>query len=168
MEALLRRHQDTLIIVGRGNLLFGVWGMIRTVMTFILHNPERDKIIAEFQNTPDYDSAWKPLYYGVFLLFLLLVLAAEMGLRLYICRSAKAEGMGGRKSLWYVILAGFMSVASIVVLGYNLYSGYYQDLDLFDTVITVVIELTSAVMLLELVAASIRVRQLRRKLVEGG
>lgn len=168
MEALLRRHRDTLLIVGQGNLLFGIWGVIRTVMTYILQSSEREKLIADFRSSPEYRPDLESLFYIIFFALMFLLLLGELLLRLYIYRAARAEAEGEHRRGLYIVLAGVMAVTAVVLQIVSVVTGQYKDMDLFDLSVTLMIELTSSILLLDLVRSAIRVRQLERKLANGG
>lgn len=164
MDALLRRYRDTLMIVGRGNLLFGIWGMIRTVMTYIISSDEREKLIADFRSAPEYQPDLEIVFYVLFFVIMLVVLLLEISLRIYIYRASRAESMGEHRSILYLIVAALIAGVSLFSVWYSVFKGYYGDMDIFDICITIAIETTSSILLLDLVRSSIRVRQLSRKL----
>ena len=47
---LMRRSQNTLIVVGTGTILFSVWTVVKTLSSFVLL---KDEVIASIRNTAD-------------------------------------------------------------------------------------------------------------------
>ena len=94
------------------------------------------------------------------------VLAVEIAIRLYIGRSAVAEGKGERKGPGYIVVAFLITLiglaltfTAIVVPGIRI------ELNL-EALMSLFVEITSAVITLEMCWSAVRVRKLLRQLAE--
>ena len=158
-ERLLRKNQNTLVIVGKGVIAFGVWTVVKAVLSAML----MDDIEKAIQRTETGETVPVLAVYAVFAVILLLLL----WLRVSIGRAAIAEGRG-RKSRWfYLVLAGLMALVDLAALigSFVWVKDSYKTVT--DLVVTVVVELTSIVTTAELVLSAIRVKRLTRLLREG-
>ena len=161
LQIQLRKNQDTLKIVGMGVMAFGAWSVVKTILstTFRWSSITEEMAITEVDNR---------IMGAVFLLITAAFLAAEIAIRLYIGRAAIAEGNGERRRPGYIavtfvitVLGLTMTIISIAVPGLRKEPGLEVLASLF-------VELTSAVVALEMCWAAIRVRKLRRQLAEQG
>ena len=160
-ERLLRKNQNTLVIVGKGVIAFGVWSAVKVVLSAMLMEDFQQTLKA----TTDTGEPVPPLAVYATLTVMLLLL---LGFRVLIGRSAIAEGRG-RKSRWlYLVLAGLLALIDLAALvgSFVWIKDSYKSVT--DLVVTVVVELTSIVTRAELVLSAIRVKRLTRLLGEGG
>ena len=160
LERELRRNQDTLSSVGLGVMAFGAWSVIETVILFIIQIPK--------QAAETVESEYVPAFIAVAGVMLLVLLAADLLLRVYVGRSARAEWRQGGQRKGYLFAAGFLALISLASLVFILLSvilpGKFGTGENTDTVTIAVIELTSLITLIEMIAAGLRVRRIRREL----
>ena len=159
-ERLLRKNQNTLVIVGKGVIAFGVWTAVKTVLSAML----MDDIENAIQGAETGEPVPALAVYAILAVILLLLL----GFRALIGRAAIAEGRG-RKSGWlYLVLAGLLALTDLAALVTSIV--WIEDAfkSVMDLVVTVVVELTSIVTTAELILSAIRVKRLTRLLGEGG
>ena len=167
---LMRRSQNTLIVVGTGTILFSVWTVVKTLSSFVLL---KDEVIASVRNTADevgFILSEQQLFYIV-LVIMLIFLILFLAVRIYIGMSAISEGRGLRKSKGYLILAVIVIIINITTVAISLFSAKSQEslgaLSKDTSLSSLVIELTSIVMAVEMVFAAVRLRRARLRVSQS-
>ena len=158
LKVQLRKNQDTLKIVGQGVIAFGIWSIVKTVLSSALSWSS----IREQMDAPGVSDA---MLVSAFVFVMAVLLAIVLLIRLYIGRAGIAEGRGQRRGGGYIVaaflLAGVDFTLQIFSLAESLRLG---GRPLMDMAITLVVELTSCITLVEMGVSAIRVRKLRRLL----
>ena len=146
----MRKNQSDLAAIGLGVIAFGIWSVIKSVLSVAL---DTERALGSFEGD-------KYLILA-FWIMLAILLAIDLALRFYIGSSAIAEGKGASRSAGYIVLALLMGALSFVLLVAGL---FVQDAfaNIVNTVVTMIVELTSDVLMLEMGISAIRVRRLRR------
>ena len=161
LQIQLRKNQDTLKIVGLGVMAFGAWSIVKSILyTTAQWSSIKEEIVVPEAN--------ETLAKMVYLFMIAVTMAVEIAIRLYIGRSAVAEGKGERKGPGYIVVAFLITLiglaltfTAIVVPGIRI------ELNL-EALMSLFVEITSAVITLEMCWSAIRVRKLRRQLAEQG
>ena len=170
----LRRDENTLTVVGSGVILFGVWTVVKMVLQEINRFPE---FMAElgvdelgFEETGLADLGLDPnlLAMAVAFTVVIIVYLMDLGLRVFVGLSARAEGRGRPQGRLYLILAGLLLVLSGLsfvsyVITYFSHSEYVVDADA-----AILVELTSFITLLQMIISAVRVKRARRMEMERG
>ena len=170
----LRRDENTLTVVGSGVILFGVWTVVKMVLQEINRFPE---FMAElgvdelgFEETGLADLGLDPnlLAMAVAFTVVIIVYLMDLGLRVFVGLSARAEGRGRPQGRLYLILAGLLLVLSGLsfvsyVITYFSHSEYVVDADA-----AILVELTSFITLLQMIISAVRVKRARRMEKERG
>ncbi len=170
----LRRDENTLTVVGSGVILFGVWTVVKMVLQEINRFPE---FMAElgvdelgFEETGLADLGLDPnlLAMAVAFTVVIIVYLMDLGLRVFVGLSARAEGRGRPQGRLYLILAGMLLVLSGLsfvsyVITYFSHSEYVVDADA-----AILVELTSFITLLQMIISAVRVKRARRMEKERG
>ena len=156
MEHELRRRQVTLVTLGTGVILFGVWSVVKSLLYF------RTNLFK------DLDTQVEPELLPYIKLFTVVIVAlfvlADLGIRLKIGRRARAEGMGRRQKNGYLILAALIVLVNITgdLLGvYYIVKNGVPEQSGLDYVVSVLVDLSSTILLAELIITVLRVRKLR-------
>ena len=156
MEKELRRKQVTLVTLGTGVILFGVWSVVKSLLYF------RTNLFN------DLDTQIEPKLLPYVKLAVVVIVAlfvlADMGIRLKIGRRARAEGMGRRQKNGYLILAALIVLVNIIgdLLGvYYIAKNGVPEQSGLDYIVSVLVDLSSTVLLAELIVTVLRVRKLR-------
>ena len=155
----LRKNRDMLVGSGTGVILFAIWSVVRTIMTFFISAGPIASPSME-GDLEDVSGSWM----AVFVLALIFFLAIEVGLRLYIGLSARAEGKGKKKTVLYIVLACILIpiyIAGIVMSVINMPG---NERGVFDNIISLAVEITSVGAFIELVVSGIRVKKLQKLL----
>ena len=155
MEKELRRKQVTLVTLGTGVILFGVWSVVKSLLYF------RTNLFADLDTQAEPELL--PYMLATVVIVALFVLA-DLGIRLKIGRRARAEGMGRRQKNGYLILAALIVLVNITgdLLGvYALVKYGISEQSGLEYVVSVLVDLSSTVLLAELIITVLRVRKLR-------
>lgn len=156
METELRRKQISLVTLGTGTILFGGWSVLRGLLYF-WQGPTID--------FGDYTDPRMALTVKiVFFLIVALLMLADSGLRIYIGRAARAEGMRGKTSRLYLVLAAVLLATSLsgdVYSLYALFAGKLADQSRLELLVSLLVDLTSSILLAELIVTARRIRKLR-------
>ncbi len=157
METELRRRRTNLFTLGGGVIAFGVWSMLKTYLYMLV-----DPIPLTLEVPEEYRKAALVVAYGLVTFFLLI----DLGLRLYVGLSARAEGIGQKKGKAYIVLAVLMLIVNIASWLAYLFTYDYKggDAALVDYVVSLVVDLTSIVLLAQLIYNAVLVRRLSRQL----
>jgi len=150
----LRRYRNTMTVSGMGTIAFGIWSIIKTMMYFLFDPADIQKLFADTGA-----EQWK--VFSIIIVFFLL--AVDLSLRCFVGLSAAAEGKGKKRGNLYVIVAMFMTLFSI----FSMVSSFIPSTYFFsmtDRIITIIVEFTSLMAMLELIISAIIVkRQTRTK-----
>ncbi len=169
MERELRRNQNLLYCVGTGVIMFGLWSVIKGIMTIFL---QKDELIVMLETvkaslTPDQAD-----YFVSTFTLVCIIIGIIIGvlLLMHICvgLSARKEGMGRRKKdrVGYLVVAFILLVLSVALVVPEIPALFKGVDDLLDEIVTVIVDVTSIVVILELIVTGIKVRILKRKLNE--
>lgn len=152
LQIQLRKNQNTLIVVGLGVIAFGVWSVIKSVL-LTAFNGESLAALSE-QGTA---------YVAAFWILLGISLALDLRLRFYVGLAAINEGRGRKKRKAYIVWAFLMAfMGALTVVAGLATIGRYEAIG--TTVVTVIVETTSCVLLVEMALAALKVKKLCRQL----
>lgn len=160
----IRKSQNTLIVVGTGTIIFSIWTMVKILSTLFLLRKETVAAMKEnFDNLKDISDV---AVFWVMAGIAFLCMAVWVAVRTYVGLSAIAEGRGKRKSLIYLLLAGVM----IILSAWSFVAGFFNEdapveLGAFtrnQSISALIIEMTSMIMMIQLVASALRIRKLMR------
>ena len=155
-QALRRQYEDTLVITGTGVMAFGVWSLAKTVVVAVLR---MDLLMWEVFGR---EVSGKEALLFFFVLGVMLLIDLVIRLRLGLAARAEGHGKSGQKtSLVLATLLAIPSLASILFSLFSFITGSHSPFELVDMVVTVAIELTSFVLLVEMIMAVVRLRALR-------
>lgn len=152
MQPKLRKYQDDLRTSGLGVIAFGIWSVIKMVLTFLL--------------VPEYWQQLKTIA-GPSLDILIYVfvigslIAIEIGIRLLIGLSARSEGNGGKKRNLYIaadIILMLISAASIVAVAV-----LPGEASFIERAASIIFEGSSFFVMLRLLISVYKVRSLAKK-----
>lgn len=150
----LRRNRNNLNVIGMGIIAFGIWTLIRTVMSAIF-----------FTDSYPTAPADEVMSAGTFWIVFCATTALDLGIRLYVGLSAIAEGREGKRRRGYVALAVLMALFSAALLAVGLYAVRLTE-DMGSLLVMMIVEMTSLIVLAEMIVSAVRVRRLVRKLAE--
>ncbi len=160
-EVKLRRYQNLLTISGLGVIAFSLWSIMKSFLFIFLRNEVFTEAL-KMKNVPD-DFRVRAILYSIFGSIILF----DFLLRLYVGLSARAEGFGKKKGYAYIVVAFLIAIASlfsIVMIFFDIrFTGVTS---LMELIVSIIVEITSAVVMIELIAAAFTVKKLNRELGE--
>lgn len=163
---LLRRSQNTLIVVGTGIILFSVWTVVKTLGVLFLLKNESVAVVKKALDETGIILSDQQVFFIV-LVIILVIMLLFLAVRTFIGLSAISEGRGFRRRKGYLILAVIMIIINIAAAVINFFSARSQEYPVaFGNNLSLpahIIELTSIIMLVELVFSAIRIRRVRKR-----
>lgn len=160
-EVKLRRYQNLLTISGLGVIAFSLWSIMKSFLFIFLRNEVFTEAL-KMKNVPD-DFRVRAILYSIFGSIILF----DFLLRLYVGLSARAEGFGKKKGYAYIVVAFLIAIASlfsIVMIFFDIrFTGVTS---LMELIVSIIVEITSAVVMIELIAAAFTVKKHNRELGE--
>lgn len=150
MNKDLYRYQNTLVIIGTGVMVFGIWSVVRTLMYLFLNH----QYLQLLKETSDYGINPVGLQ-----LPLIVILAIDLSLRLFSGKCARSFGKEGTKftacivSAIVLIIIGAMSILRML-------ASFPLEEGVLDNVITLFIDVTSLVLLIEMLVSAVNAKRL--------
>lgn len=161
MDAELRKHQHTIAAIGVGAVLFGIWSVIKTIIYAVLLTPLGDTVE---QQLPEADIELKGTALLLASIALGLALLVDLTMRAYVGKRAWDIGNGVRQ-----IGATFCIAVCIVALFdcIEFVTGTLSILDAeeisLDQLVTLLVDITSFVTMIQMLAAVYKVSKLTKK-----
>ena len=153
MEKQILRNLNTLYISGTAVLLFGVWSLVKTLAQLAYGNVFTEEQLLTMQEIP-----YLKL---VTTMILLVMLAVDLLLRLYVGFTARRIGKGLKKNgAAYLVLAFLMLLLSATGIVSYLLS--MNQGELTEQIMGMIVEVTSFCSLLELILSGSRARKLQK------
>lgn len=149
-QARVRRLQDVLTIVGVGVIAFASWSLIKSILLFLLLDEGSQREMLGINDT---------IPMVAFYIAFIIVSLIDFVVRLFVSRSARAEGRGKRKRSAYLVVGAFLAALSVVNVAL-IALGMAQTSSLFDSVMGILIEITSASTLVLMIVCAVRLRHL--------
>ena len=146
----IRRDQHTLVILGNGVILFGVWSFVKAILSLWL--------------TPSvYMQGADPSVGKITIVIAVLIaLVVDLLLRFFVGRSARNVGLGKKTHIAYIGAAVLLMILYVISTGGMFYQFFVQQNNMFESLINLIIDITSFIILLELVIASVKVKRRSR------
>ena len=148
MSAIKNKIEINLITTGTGLMFFGLWTFIKFFLTIVFLGVEYD------DNTSDEVKL-------IATIIAIIAVAIISALFCYVGLSARAEGKGKKKSVVYLIVNGFILFFHILIIILETVSLLF-GVNIFTIVVTIIIDATAAVLMLEVMINSIKLRKIRR------
>lgn len=150
--------------MGTGTILFSVWTVVKTLGSLFIRREEAVAIARRTADEVGVVISDQNLFY-IMIAVLLTTMLLFLGIRTYIGRAAISEGRGFRRSNGYLILAVILIIintAAVIIMFISTKSQEYLWMFSSDTSLsTLIIELTSIIMLAEMVFAAAKLRKAR-------
>ena len=144
MERQIRKHQNTLIVIGTGILLFTLWTVVKTIATYNITLADR----------------FDPFVGTIILISFIAALCADVLLRVFTGLKARAAGLKKNGSISFVFTAVVLIIMHVSGIVMSLYSATVSIDSLLDTIVTCVIEGTGIFMTVDLIYSGIKLRKL--------
>ena len=158
----LRRSEKTLSLSGVGVLMFAVWSILKTLMTFTLNHKFIEQTVDELSSMEDW---------GIILSWVTMMVVSVLGMlfdlvsRYYIFKAANAEAKGKKKGVFYLILSAVIMFVYLLIIAFESFAARLnlESEGLFDTFAAMFFSVASLVVTADLFVAGIRVKVLRKK-----
>ena len=148
MSAIKNKIEINLITTGTGLMFFGLWTFIKFFLTIVFLGVEYD------DNTSDEVKL-------IATIIAIIAVAIISALFCYVGLSARAEGKGKKKSVMYLIVNGFLLFFHILIIILEAAALLFGE-NILTIIITMIIDATAAVLMLEVMINSIKLRKIRR------
>lgn len=155
-----RRLKDILISSGTGVVMFAVWGVVRTILNFTLVNKNNNEF-AEITSELG-EGQYADIFFAVLAILTCAILAAEVGIRLFVGLSARAEGKGKKRGWAYVIVAYIMIPIYLAGLVVSIINIATVNTGIIDMIVTVLVEATSLFAFVELAVSATRLKRIKK------
>lgn len=157
MGAKTRRLENNLVTLGTGIIAFGLWAFIKLILTVVFLGS------AYFEDSPE-ERRLAVMIATWVIAVLTLLMYVWLGL------SARAEGNGKKKKPVYLFVVGIISVYGFVMILIEVFiiiTKFNEIGDPFSLFITIIIDVTRMIFLIELIYSSVTLRKIRRQAREG-
>lgn len=184
----LRKYESILVISGLGVVAFGLWSIVRAAIYYFLNPLKPTDYISE-ADLAKIAADWEAQGIGfltdkvdtILTTMIFVLMVVDLLLRLYIGMSARAYGRGRRRRGFYVVfvwIMAFFMALSIVTTIDDFLEPIFKAIqagtaDAFESSakrgdhaasVSLIVDLTSLLVLVELGISSIMVKRLRKKL----
>ena len=166
----LRRDENTLMVVGSGVIVFGIWSVLKVLLLETTRLPE---MMAEirledlgFEELGLGDLSW--VVAAMAIVFILIGLLLDLSIRVFVGLSARAEGKGKKQGRAYLVLSALLLVVSGLSFCSYIYTYSRGSDQVMDADAAILVELTSFITLLQMILSAVRVRRARRAEQERG
>ena len=161
----IRKAQNTLIVVGSGIVLFGVWTAVKMLGSFFLLKEETVAAMRMLAGE-GMDVLSDTAVFYITLAMVMFVMLVILAIRTYVGLSAISEGRGKKSRILYIPIAVIMIIFGLISFYINFTTvedaGTYGALSQDTTTSGLIIELTSVIMLTEMVVSAVRIKRLRK------
>lgn len=148
METKIRRLENNTFTLGTGVIAFSVWALLRYTVSFFL----------DFSYVEGLETAFRVAFLIIIVGFAL----SDVLLHLYIGVSARSEGKGKKKTPVYLVLTVIVIMVYLLAIGYELYLLYFTR-NYFTILVTMLTDVTSVVIFIELFVYAVQLRRIRRQ-----
>ena len=167
---LIRKSQNTLIVVGTGTVLFSVWTAVKMLGTLFLLRNETVAAVRKLAEKNGIAVSDTLIFYVLLagtVFFILLI----VGVRTNVGLAAISEGRGRRRRKGYLFLAVIMITYDFLAVIANIIGHNSQEsfgaLTINTSMSSFVIELTSMIMLAGMVFSAVRLRKAQRRVSQS-
>ena len=154
----LRRRQSILSTTGLGVIAFGLWSFLKLNLYFLLGS---DTLFGDIEFDPAFS---RRVVLAASYVICMIVACIILLLHVRVGRGAIAEAKDGPKRYHYMGLAIGMAVFYIFSVALSLFTLDFDSSSFPDYLASILVDATSAIMLIELVASARRVRSIRQEL----
>lgn len=155
-EVKMRRYQNLLTVSGLGVIAFALWSVLKTIMLMVMKKDDFGKIFDDISD----DATLKTIV----IVTIAVVLLVDLLIRLFVGLSARAEGFGKKKGYAYIVFAVLLAILSLVSLVLIFFD--VGEKSITELTVSVIVEATSLIVIIELLVAAFTVKKLKKELGE--
>ena len=148
MEVKERRMENNLITIGTGVLASGLWSFMKFILTAFFVDDTYQKVLTEQNAVILAITFWS-------------VALINLGVHSYIGFSARAEGKRKRKGA-YLVLTGIVAFVKSIAVVSEIVLLFRTDHGMIALLISLVIDTTATVFLVELMITSTAIRRIKK------
>lgn len=158
----LRKSRDTLIVVGTGTVLFGIWTLVKMLsLLFLLREETVEAILnitGPIEELSDRATFW------ILTVFITLFMLLLLSVRTYVGLCAIAVGRGKRRGMLYIFLACLMVITGTWTFCSSFFTLEAPEqlgaLTRNQSFSALIIDATSIIMLAQMVVSALKIRKL--------
>lgn len=165
--AELRRVRDNLRSDGAGYILFGVWGVLKILITVTMNKPFLEKIMEEMEFEADDDLERMVANIVMFIFFAIIALITLL-VHLYIGLGAVRYSKGTKKKKGFLVAAVILIILTIHGITGYFDPGDYRDDDYDSLFASVLVDLTAIFLLVDMLYSVYRIKRMEKLSVGEG
>lgn len=150
MDARIRRVKVDLMTIGTGVIAFGAWTFIKCALSVLMIGVKYDETLSDAEITA--------LNIVMWIMMILIFL-----IHFYIGVCARAESRDKRKTAFYLILTGLVSIFELAMLISEIVLLFTTADNTISLIVTLIIDTTSLVFMAELMINAVRLRRWRKR-----
>ncbi|MBQ6153406.1 MAG: hypothetical protein IJJ15_06645 [Ruminococcus sp.] len=154
MDVTLRKIEINLRTLGLGVIAFGAWAFVKYILMFFFYGSYVDESLSDNEKLILNIICW-------------IVALLALLIRVYVGVSAQSESKGKRKTGFYIFLTGWLAFLSLSGILLEIFIIIFVSEHLLNLIINMVIDVTSLVIMLELMVNAIRLRKLRKEVARA-
>lgn len=149
MDAKIRKTEINLITLGTGVIFFGVWTLVKSLVSFFLLDAEIRENLSDEMFIFTIITFWS-------------LIAISFLLNFYVGLSARALGKGKNKSSFFLVVAGIIVFFRSILVVLEITAAIFDHGDSINLLISAFIDITTIVFLVELMVYSVRLKKIRK------
>lgn len=162
-EIAKRKYQNILRSIGTGIIIMSAWSVIKGISMMLIDPSSIYEGAVNVSGTESVAISDRTAVIMVICMTAVMIMT-DILIRLYVGSSAIAIGMGRKRGAAYIILTCLLILLGAISLVLMIMSvRYYADDGTNISISAVVIELTSLIMLIEMLVASSRLKKINRQ-----
>lgn len=147
----MRRYRSMMDISSLGIFAFGIWSIAKLVLTTIY---EPAQMLAD-STTGEALSAGSDV---INIVTMVVLCAVDLLMRLYVTTSARKVSKGRKKKTRYIVFAVLLLLGSLINIAFNIGVIVLVKTDIADSIIRIIVEITSMGAVIELIYATRKFR----------
>lgn len=167
LQKALRRHQHTLMVVGAGVMGFGIWSVVKSILTLVFIDLIKGNRIledyipaSEIENEPN-------MVFAITILIMVVTLLVDLILRWKVGKEARVIAAENKPATARFFL---LSAIPILIDSVEFVSGFLALIGVLETEIdidvfaTLLVDFTSVVMLIEMIYSAVQINKIKKEL----
>ena len=146
------RTRNDLVVYGTGIIALGLWSVVKTVMFVIVR---ADDLLAQADD--ETIPAWITL--AIIAAVTAIIIAISLTLRVYVGRSAIAEGKGAKKGGAYLVFAGILAAVNLAGMVMNAASFADPGTGILETAAVLIVDVTVVFTFIGTIVSAVRLRK---------
>ena len=150
MDAKIRKIEINLITLGTCVIIFGVWTLVKLIISYLFINTEGFTDLTSEQALISYIIIWA-------------FVAVSFLLNCYVGLSARALGKGKKRNSFFLVVAGTIVFFRTIIVAAEIAMAIFSDTGFISLITSAFIDSTTIVILIELMVNSIRLKNIGKE-----